>query len=62
MSEYHPSEAPRLDVPLEAPEAGSFDADAADVGGEGDWDLSDLTDGPDLGHCASACIDHDQIQ
>lgn len=46
----------RSEEQLEAPEVGSFNACAADVEGEGDWDPSDLTCSPDVGHqCLYSC-------
>lgn len=38
---------------LEVLEVFDFYAYAVDVEGEGDWYFSDLTGGPDLGHCGS---------
>lgn len=54
------SEVLGSEEPWKAPEAGDCDAYAADVEGEGDWDVSKLTGGLDLGHRASICVDHDQ--
>lgn len=50
LSEYHPSEATGSEGPSNAPDVRNFDGYAADVEGERDWYLPDLTDGPDLGH------------
>lgn len=38
-------------------DVGDFDAYAAVVGGDGEWDVSNLSDGPDLGHRASIRVD-----
>lgn len=46
----------------EDPEVGAFDTYAAADGGEGDWDLSDLTSGPDYDHCASVHVYYDQLR
>lgn len=34
----------------------------ADIDGDGDWELSDLTGSPDLERHASVCIDYDRLQ
>lgn len=58
------SSAPFLvsDEPLHVLEADDFDRYAADAEGEGDLDLLDLTDSPDLGHCTFILADYDQFQ
>lgn len=58
--EYHPSEIPGSEGLTEDFEFGDFDVFAADAGGEGDRDFSDLTRGLDLGHRASLSVAYDQ--
>lgn len=62
LSEYHPYEIPDTVEPLEESEACDFDAYAADVEDEGDWDLSDLNGCPDLGHRASILVDYEELR
>lgn len=45
----------------EDPGVGDFDAYVADVELQGDWDLSDLTGGLDLGHRGSIQVGYDQL-
>lgn len=47
---------------LEVPEVDDFDVYAADVEVEGEWDFSELTGGPDLGHLVSLCIDYEPLR
>lgn len=46
----------------EVPDDGFFDAHAANVEGEGDWDLPNLTSDLDLGHRASFHFDYDYFR
>lgn len=61
LSEYCPSEVLDSEESLEIQEIGDFGAYAADFEDNGDWDLSDLTGGPDLAPQASIRVDYDQL-
>lgn len=43
-------------------EINDSDAYAAYFEDEGDWDVSDLTGGPDLGHCVPIRVADDQVR
>lgn len=56
LSEHHPSEASGLGRLSEIPEVVYIVAYPTDIEGKGDWDLSDLIGGLDIGHTASIRI------
>lgn len=62
FSAYHPSKVPGLEAQQESSEICDFDATVAEVDGEGNWDLLDLTSGLELYHIAPIRVDYDEIR
>lgn len=57
LFEYLPYEKPSSEKPSQVQKNGDYDAYARDVEGKGDWNLSSLTDIPDLGHLVLILFD-----